>query len=176
MVSNPTVIDLCCGSGGWSAAFVRLGYRAIGFDVRRWKCYPFPGEMVLCDIRDLEGWRFRGATCIVASPPCTEFSQAKWPPVLRPSLELVHACIRFSCDARAPLVLENVHRLQKFLGPARHHFGKWYLWGDGVPTLLPAGPRWKDRSKMHHRSPVLRARVPDELATAVALFHLSRNR
>lgn len=34
----------------------------------------YPGQLVLQDVRALHGSQFRNATCIVASPPCQEFS------------------------------------------------------------------------------------------------------
>src|SRR5437870_5082538 len=176
MATVPTVIDLCCGTGAWSRAFMRLGFRAIGFDIRRWRGHSYPGELILQDVRDIDGRKLSGCTCIVASPPCTEFSYARppWPQDLQPrSLEVVHACIQIACDARAPLVLENVLGLRRWLGAPRHHYGKFYLWGDGVPALLPEGPRWKDKQKQVHRSPLLRAKIPDELASAISHYHLS---
>lgn len=68
------------------------------------------------------------------------------------------------------MVLENVCGAQKFLGAPVGHYGKFYLWGDGVPALLPQGPRWKEKYKMRSRSRHLRARIPGELASAIAHY------
>ncbi len=172
-MGKPLCVELCAGKYGWAPSFLRLGYQVIGFDVVRHRGYP--GELVLQDVRTLEGSRLRCARVIVASPPCTEFSSARrafWGVTERADLSVVRACFRIAREARVPIVLENVHGLQQWLGPAIHHWGKFYLWGDGVPALLPQGPRWKDRTKMMHRSPLLRARIPTELSEAVARFHL----
>ena len=39
-------------------------------------------------------------------------------------------------DFQRPTGFENVRGAQKFLGFAVHHYGPFYLWGDGVPPLL----------------------------------------
>ncbi len=166
------VVDLCCGTGGWTDAFLRRGLSVVGFDIRR--DFRYHGELVLQDVWSLTGQQFLGVRLIVASPPCQEFSHARAPALkhnCRPDLSIVESCFRLAREAQVPLVLENVHGAQRWLGPARHHWGKFYLWGDGVPALLPDGPRWKERWKSRHRSPMLKARIPDELAEAVAAFH-----
>lgn len=157
--------DLCCGTGGWTDALLALGYQVIGVDIHRDRRYR--GELLLMDVRDLP--RLPPCQLIVASPPCNEFSLARIPRVSHPDLSIVRACFRLG--AGLPFVLENVHGLQRFLGPAAHHYGRFYLWGD-VPALLPQGPPWKARSKTLHRSPALRARIPYELADAVGRFYL----
>ena len=170
----PLAIDLCCGTGGWTAPFLMAGYRTIGFDIRR--DHRYPGDLVLQDIRTVAGHQLTGATVILASPPCTEFSLANPMRTQRqkaPDLSIVLACARMATEAKAPLILENVHGLQRWLGPATHHYGKFYLWGNGVPALLPAGPRWKDKQKMKHRSPWLRGRIPEHLATFIAHYYLN---
>jgi hypothetical protein len=139
----PLCIDLCCGLGGWTKGFLAEGYEVIGFDIERYASYP--GQLVLQDIRTLEGSRFRRAAVIVASPPCQEFSRhdqpwtrVKNPPYPHLGIELVEACKQLAHRAGVPLILENVRGAQKFIGSARNHFGSQYLWGD-VPPLLPVG-------------------------------------
>ncbi len=166
------VVDLCCGSGGWTDGFLRHGYRVTGVDVKR--DFRYRGEFILGDVSSLDGAPFAGARVIVASPPCQDFSQAKrpfQPKNHEPDLSVILACFRIAREAAVPIVLENVHGAQRWLGPSRHHWGKFHLWGDGVPALLPEGPRWKDRQKMKHRSPMLRARIPDELSDSVAIYY-----
>ncbi len=73
---KPLVIDLFCGLGGWAEGFLIEGYRVVGFDnVAR----PYPGQLVLQDVLTLDGRQFRNAACIVASPPCQEFSYMAMP-------------------------------------------------------------------------------------------------
>ena len=171
----PIMIDLCCGTGGWSDPFLERGWTCIGFDVRRDPRYR--GQIVIHDVRTLHGLEFASAGVIVASPPCTEFSRAKPEnnqPGHCPDMSVVEACFRIARESGVPLVLENVHSAQKWLGSSVNHFGPFHLWGNGVPALLPQGPRWKDRIKGLHRSPHLRARIPEELASAIA-HHYSRS-
>lgn len=173
----PLLIELCSGTGRISAAFLALGWTCIGIDLRRDRDYP--GQLIIQDVRTLDGHRCAGASLIWASPPCTEFSLARYPkraPDHTPDLSILDACFRIAADARTPIILENVYGLTRWLGAPAHHYGKFYLWGNGVPALLPQGPRWKDRQKIHHRSPRLRAQIPDELAAAIANFWNERAR
>ena len=103
---KPVVIDLCAGRGGWTTGFLAEGYRAYGFDIERHAGYP--GELVLQDIRTIDGRRFSRAAVIVASPPCPEFSRwdqpwtrAKNPPYPDSAIELVQACWRIAAEAGA---------------------------------------------------------------------------
>jgi site-specific DNA-cytosine methylase len=172
VTSLPLALDLCCGTGGWTDALLALGYTVVGVDVHR--DHRYKGHLVLQDVRTMTGHPFRSFTLIVASPPCTEFTYARFHNNVHghnPDMSIVDACRRIAAEAGVPLVLENVHGAQRWLGRAAHHFGKFYLWGDGVPALLPAGPRWKDRYKTLHRSAALRGRIPQDLALAIGRYH-----
>jgi len=173
---TPLVLDLCCGRGGWADAFLCAGWNVLGVDVRRFKDYPAP--MMVRDIRSLVAADYRGAVdLVVASPPCTEFSKydspGLFPDMEPPDLELVQFCFEFARACHAPLVLENVRGLQRLIGQAVQHYGSFYLWGDGVPPLMPYIPGRAGRPalKWKHRSSSLRARIPFELAYTVAQFH-----
>jgi len=169
---KPWAIDLCCGLGGWTRGLLAAGFIVTGVDIKHFPTYP--SHQLTADVTKLDGTTLRGCRLIVASPPCAEFSNANpttRTPGHRPDLSIIHACYRIAREAQAPLVLENVHGAQRWLGPATHHYGKQYLWGDGVPPLLPQGPRWKDKGKTRHRSPALRSLIPFDLAYAVANYH-----
>ncbi len=150
----------------------------------------YPAQLVIQDVRTLHGSQFKDAALIVASPPCTEFSymampwsRAKqiaralrgddeFPPgytgsrTLAELTELFDACFRIqreACEAAGrhiPLVVENVVGAQAWVGPARWHFGSFYLWGD-VPALMPlvrrvakaAGQDWNNYAKTGEASP-----------------------
>ena len=80
--SRPLVIDLFCGSFGWSAGFIAEGWRSIGFDIAHESYHgPVPKHchLVLQDVLTLDGSQFKGADCIVASPPCQEYSYMAMP-------------------------------------------------------------------------------------------------
>ena len=143
-MTAPLCIDLFCGLGGWAKGFIAEGYKVIGFDL---EVRPYPGELVIQNVRTLHGSQFKKAAIIVASPPCQEYSYRAMPwkrvkTLPSPSNELFEACFRIqreACTAAShhiPLIVENVRGAQKWIGPARWHFGSYYLWGD-VPALMP---------------------------------------
>jgi hypothetical protein len=151
-VSKPLVIDLCCGLGGWTRGFLAEGYDAIGFDIEKHEYGDkrYPAELILKDIRQLCGYELRAVNpvVIVASPPCQKYSymampwkrakrEGRWQQWERDSPfgdfrlnELFDACFRIARECGVPLVVENVKGAQPWVGPARAHFGSYYLWGD----------------------------------------------
>jgi hypothetical protein len=145
---KPLAIDLFCGLGGWAEGFLAEGYDVIGFDI---EARPYPGQLVLQDVLTLDGAQFRNAAVIVASPPCQKYSYMAmpWTRAKQLAMEyrahpgrlvelnaLFNACFRIRNEASAPaghqipLVVENVKGAQPWVGPARAHFGSFYLWGD----------------------------------------------
>ncbi len=180
-------IDLCCGRGGWARGLRAAGFKVIGYDVREFipdgrssalaakgvLLERYPGIFIRADIRTLTGRLFRSdAKLIVGSPPCTEFSRWDWDMAFRRShpdfpfcckhLELVETVFRIAKEANVPLVLENVRGLERWIGPARAHYGPYYLWGD-VPALLPDVDQ-RATFKGKFRSPGARAEIPFELS------------
>jgi C-5 cytosine-specific DNA methylase len=160
---QPLVIDLFCGLGGWSEPFIAEGYEAVGFDIEAhdYGSGGYPGKLVLRDIRSITGSdlvkTYGVPTCIVASPPCQEFSYMAMPwglakekqckiladPAEQKRLtELFNECFRIqrevneSAGRYVPMVVENVRGAQRWVGKARWNFGSFYLWGD-VPALMP---------------------------------------
>jgi hypothetical protein len=102
---------------------------------------------VLQDVRTLDGQQFRGASLIVASPPCQAYSYRAMPwkrakALPPPDNKLFEACFRIqrecseACGCYVPMVVENVCGAQKWVGRAKWHYGSFYLWGD-VPALMP---------------------------------------
>lgn len=150
-MTPPLAIDLCCGLGGWTRGLLEVGFSVIGFDIILFPDYH--GQLVLQDVRTLDGRRLRGASLIVASPPCQEFSRHDQPWTRKynpppPDLSIVEACRRIAREAGAPMVLENVRGAQKFIGRAQAHYGPQYLWGD-VPPLLPIFRRKPGNRQAH---------------------------
>jgi hypothetical protein len=151
-MNPPLLIDLFCGSFGWSAGWLELGGVSVGFDLEHHDYHgPVPdgAMLVIQDVRTLHGRQFKDADLILASPPCTEFSyrampwkraKALPPPVL--GIELFNTCFRIQREASEaagrpiPLIVENVRGAQKWVGRSRWNFGSYHLWGD-VPALMP---------------------------------------
>ena len=174
MDERPLCVDLFCGLGGWAEGFLREGYRVVGFDNDPQFAKVYPGEFVLADVRTLDGRRFRDARCIVASPPCNEFTRLRFlrnaPPP--PDTSCVEAVRRIREESGVPTVMENVEGARAFIGPAVAHRGPWYLWGD-VPLLFsyrlpPKEGRVGRKTWGRNGEPALRARIPLPLARAVA--------
>lgn len=190
---KPLCIDLFCGLFGWGAGFAAEGYRVVGFDIAKiGRSIPDGCELVLQDVRTIHGNQFRNAACIMASPPCQEFSRwdipqcrAKKPPP--PDLALAMACKRIREESGVPMVIENVRGslpwLEPHLGPARR-YGSFWLYGD-VPALLPKawalGAKGKKKrgsdvlrpgeykgKELQAHVPHLRARIPFLLAQHIA--------
>jgi hypothetical protein len=119
--------------------------------LQEWQQYP--AQLVLQDVLTLHGSQFKGAALIVASPPCQRYSYMAMPwkrakaqaaeiradatgEKLRDLNALFEACFRIqreACEAAGryiPMVVENVKGAQPWVGPAKAHFGSFYLWGD----------------------------------------------
>lgn len=179
------MFDLFCGLGGWSESFIAEGYQAIGFDIEAhdYGNGGYPGELVLRDIRSITGAelvkQYGIPACIVASPPCQEFSYMAMPwtkakekerkiltdPQEQKRLtDLFNQCFRIQREVSeasgcyVPIVIENVRGAQKWVGKARLNFGSFYLWGD-VPALIPipakiklktTGPLSPNQSENHN--------------------------
>lgn len=113
------VLDLFCGKGGWSIPFIEDGAHVVGVDI---KDLGYPGHLILEDIRNLDGHRFRDYDFIVGSPPCNEFSTAMFQaisvgrkPNPEKGLELIHEFNRFVAEAKPRFwLMENVRRLEKW--------------------------------------------------------------
>lgn len=153
---RPLAVDLCAGLGGWSEGLLAEGWDVVGFDVcaHQYGEHRYPSQLVLQDIRKLDGRQFRGkVSLIVASPPCQNYSymampwkrsklMAEWyrdasqPQRLVDLNELFNACVRIGIEADCPTVIENVRGAQPWIGRSRGSFGSFHLWGD-VPALMP---------------------------------------
>ena len=146
---KPLGIDLFCGLGGWTEGLLAEGYEVVGFDIERHEYGEerYPGQLVLQDVRTLDGRQLKDAVLIVASPPCQAYSwrampwrAAKMAPP--PDNGLFEACFRLQREAseaaghHVPMVVENVRGAQRWVGRSRWNYGSFHLWGD-VPALMP---------------------------------------
>lgn len=148
---KPLAIELFAGRFGWGKGFVGEGFRVVGFDILHESYHgPVPEgcELVLQDVLTLHGSQFKDAACIVASPPCQQYSL--WgmrmfhpnPPL--PDKQPWDAAIRIAKEAGLPLVVENVRGSQYFWGKSDWREGPFHLWFYNVPpmpALVPYIPR-----------------------------------
>lgn len=77
MAPKPLCVELFAGCFGWSAGWLELGGRSIGFDIEHLPHHgpvPSGSELVLQDVLTLHGSQFKDAELLLASPPCQEFS------------------------------------------------------------------------------------------------------
>lgn len=140
-MKDRVILDLCAGSGAWSAPYVAAGYTVIRVDL--------PQDVRLLRAPDVP---IHG---ILAAPPCTVFSHARnrYPPTdveYLAALSVVDACLRVIVAAH-PLwwALENpVNKLRRYLGRPAFIFRQWEfgdpghkptaLWGEfKVPAFSP---------------------------------------
>jgi len=143
------LLDLFCGRWGWSRAFAARGWECIGIDLVKPPETPNGCTFYHIDVlsinhiqRWMTGWDF---DFVCASSPCEEFSvhgmkhfhpNPKYPEL---GIKLFNHTRKLCEDSGLPYVMENVRSAQKFVGNAVHHCGPFYLWGSGVPPLMPKG-------------------------------------
>lgn len=179
------MLDLFCGRFGWSRAFADRGWECVGIDLAYpadvpGNCYFFQRDVQAIPVEYLCGFDF-----ICASPPCQQFSvhglkcfypEPKYP---KDGVRLFNHT-RAICEASGvPYVIENVRAAQQFVGHAVNRCGPFYLWGSGVPTLMPQGIRKGGRLKRggyktqtnttsDSSAAALVATIPPELSACVA--------
>ena len=172
------ILDLCGGTGAWSAP-----YREAGYDVR---LVTLPEQDVRTYQPPADVWG------VLAAPPCTEFavSGARWwaskpPHLLAEAVEVWAACRRLCQLAIAWWALENpVGRLRKWAGPPAWTFQPWeygdnqfkrtLVWGTAkrpVPTVTVEPPRTKANQRVWRAAPsperaALRSITPPGFARA----------
>lgn len=203
------MLDLFCGRWGWSRAFAARGWECVGVDLVEPPEVPKGCEFVRGDILRLERggdgyfWLYGGSMAfgcanlgkfdfICASSPCEQFSVHGMkhfhpnPPYPEVGIRLFNHT-RSLCEASGlPYVMENVKPAQGFVGQAKARCGSFYLWGSGVPPILPQrifkgasqmrrDGRYKKPSgidEMMYRSKRVRAAtlatIPPELSACVA--------
>ena len=190
------MLDLFAGRLGWSKAFLERGWEVVAVDlVKPPEIATMMFEFIRMDvleIKKLGTTAFMGGfDFICASSPCEDFSTMRnfRPPVPYPEMGVkLFNHTRAICEASGvPYVMENVAGAGKFVGKAVSHCGPYYLWGSGVPPILPQGiskgmtelamglrehkgkPGWDNRhGKLGQTPAALVATIPPELANCVA--------
>jgi len=136
------ILDLCSGSGAWSAPYREAGYRVRQVDL------PEDVRLLAFDDQPVHG--------ILAAPPCTVFasSGARWPRAegdIIAGLSVVDACLRLvALHEPRWWALENpVGRLQHWLGPPAVYFDPCD-YGDGYTKRTALWGRFACPYKRRH--------------------------
>ena len=173
------ILDLCSGTGGWSAPYRDnpSEYKVLSFDL--------PNDIRMVQYEDImrHGLPVHG---ILAGPPCTVFanSGARWsrsPEDMIEGLSVMDACLRMVTIFKPKFwALENpIGKMKRFLGPAVMLFNpcdygdpytkKTLLWGDfKQPTKTPVLAT--EGSKMHLNYGGKSARTKRERSKTLAGF------
>src|SRR4051812_18011013 len=126
------MLDLFCGRGGWTDAFLSRGWECVGVDIQRNPDYR--GEFMERDVLQLTPEFVREFDFVCASSPCEEFSihglKHFFPKPKFPDMGLVLFCWtrRLLDRAKVKYVMENVRSAEEFVGPAVHRCGSFYIW------------------------------------------------
>lgn len=156
------MLDLFCGRFGWGKAFAARGWEVVGVDLAAPPEVPAGCSFVRANVLSIgsskegrfsilehddhgqELWSFI-PDFICASSPCEQFSVHGMkhfhpnPPYPELGIRLFNHT-RALCEASGvPYCMENVRAAQQFVGNAVNHCGPFYLWGNGVPPLMPQG-------------------------------------
>ena len=159
------MLDLFCGRWGWSKAFAARGWHCVGVDLTAPPDIPANCEFWQDDILNItcgDSWLYiirhplrmnawinaNNFDFICASSPCEQFSVHGMkhfhpnPPYPELGIKLFNRTRDICEKSGIPYVMENVRAAQQFVGDAVHHCGPFYLWGTGVPALIPQ-KAWK---------------------------------
>lgn len=157
------ILELFAGAGGWTRGFLPYGDECIGIDIR--KCFePYPSQLIIQDMRTVDGKRFADFDVIIGSPPCVEFSNARYKsrhvhglnPEPEKGLELVEEFWRIVKEADPRFyAMENIYALKKYY-PVKPQWefyiskgGRRCLWTN-IPLPLTKERRFKHKIRDIH--------------------------
>ena len=120
---KPRLLDLFCGVGGWSKAFMRRGWHCVGVDILD---LGYPGEFLQCSVLDLTPEFIDSFDAIASSPPCEEFARA-WLPWLRGdktpekwAVDLLEWSVKLCTEPHHGTASRNAAGLPRITCRARH--------------------------------------------------------
>jgi hypothetical protein len=167
---KPLCIDLFCGLGGWAEGFLAEGWDVAGFDIERhnYGSGGYPGRLVLQNVLTLHGSQFRDADCIVASPPCQEYSYMAMP---WKRSEQITKALRHSSDMDSRVPFPKGYKGSRSLEELNALFDACFLlqWkaceasGRDIPLIVEnvcGAQKWVGRAKWHYGSYYLWGDVP----------------
>lgn len=139
------MLELFAGRLGWAKAFLARGWEVTAVDLVEPPEIPAGVTFIQIDVMKLPKHFCEQFDFICASSPCEQFSvhgmkhfhpNPKFPEMGIKLFEHTRAICERS---GVPFVMENVRAEQQFVGNAVNHAGPFYLWGSGVPPLMPQG-------------------------------------
>lgn len=139
------VFDGYAGRLGWASAFLSRGWKVTAVDLVTPSEIPDGIEFIEGDMLEIDATFLRGFDFACFSSPCEQFSLHGMkhffpdPPYPDMGIKLFNHTRAIAEAAGLPYVMENVRAAQKFVGQATNHCGPFYLWGTGVPPLMPQG-------------------------------------
>ena len=172
------IIDLYCGLGGWAKGFLEKGHSVTGYDIIDFS-EKYPGKFVKADLLTFRD--FPSADIVVASPPCTDFSKASFPPTWKSvqryppdipkALQLFNRVYEIVEMVKPKYyIIENVRGAEKYAGKARMHIGSRYFWGNfplfSVGDTDDIYGKWKMPPSKDR--PALRSVIPLSISRAFA--------
>ena len=169
-----TLLDLYCGVGGWSSAFLERGVSCVGVDIVNFPGYP--GEFLQADVFSLSPQFIDSFDFVIASPPCDDFARAHLPWLRGDKNPSNHAMqhLQYSVSlCNRPGRLTECSRFAAKHLPGSSFYGSFALWGD-LP-LLCSDPK-RNKASMSGKRPDLRAKIPYDLANAVCYHFISAQR
>lgn len=188
------MLELFAGSCAVSRAFGAHGWTGVCVDLKRPIDPPKGFEVWIWDVLNVTADYVRKFDFAWASSPCEEFSvwgmkhfhpNPKYPAM---GIRLFNHTREILEASGVPYVMENTKPAQRFVGQAEARCGSFYLWGNGIPTILPQGcikgasqmrrdGRFRRRGgvdELMYQEKGKRARtlavIPQELATCVAAY------
>lgn len=181
------MLDLFCGRFGWGKAFAARGWEVIGVDLVAPAEIPKGCSFWEMDIMLIDSLDHRPPfDFICASPPCQEFSKFGmpnfYPDPKYPSsgVRLFNHTRELCEESGIPYVIENVWGAQKFTGDAAMRCGPYFLWGNGLPAIMPQGfvkggrlgtGGWQHTGSKNKKENAAKvATIPPELAHCVAEY------
>lgn len=178
------VLDLFAGLFGWSIPFIEYGDEVIGIDIKNYGV-PKGAVLILQDVKTIDGTQFRNFDLIIGSPPCIEFSDARYrsihihgkkpdPPKGFPLIEEFWRIVK---EAKPKFyAMENIKALTKYYDRIpQWHFkiskgGKRYLWTN-IPLSLVSDFKFQRKIRDiagWDKTRPLRAKIPYPIAKYIA--------
>lgn len=177
-------LDLFAGLGGWSDGLVMEGFEVLGVEIDRQIARRYKHDVIVADVKTLNGEMFKGFDLIVGSPPCVAFSNARYRarhvhgknPNPEEGFPLINEFWRIVKEAGPKFyAMENIKALTKYyaLKPQWHFMiskgGKRCLWTN-IPIPLTTEYHFRHKIRDIHgwdKTRPFRSFIPLPIARAL---------